>query len=206
MVDASSDLRLAVHDTSVNEVNEPRLRGKTYASAEVEELVDRYRSWLNVERLENGSSPPWSITLAEESPLTVTFGDNQVVFVVRSKELKSAGDTLPAMNVTARYEVQDRGGSVVLARRRPPDVYPPGFVPGSGQRLSGRVQSFRTVLTRRFDRLLPRELDPERIDSIRLPGSDRKARLRATRLLAVDHWLWLDIRVIEAEESPSREE
>jgi hypothetical protein len=206
VADQSSDLHLAVHDSFVNEVNERRLGGRTYTSADFEEAVEGFRSWLNVEQPKSSSSQSWSITLADRNPLTVTFDGNQLVLALRSKEIESAEDTLPPMDVTVRYEVQDRNGRSVLARRRPLEVYPHGFVPGSGRRLPGRVQSFRTILTRRFDRLLPRELDPEQIQPIRLPGSDRKVRVRATRLQTGDHWLWLDSGVVEAEESSSRNE
>src|SRR5262249_9145970 len=140
------------------------------------------------------------------NPLTVTFGRNQLVLVLRTKELESADQTSPAMDVTVRYEVRDRDGRSVLVRPQPPEVYPHGFVPGSGRRIPGRVQAFRTVLIRRFDRLLPQELDPERTQPFQLPGGGRKARIRATRLQTGDHWLWLDSGIAEVEESPSRNE
>ena len=128
-----------------------------------------------------------SVTLDRDAPLTVRFEEGQVVLTLRGTEYTSGDTTYPAMNVTSRWDIDTAGGQLRLVRKPQLEVYPPGFVPGSGARLPFRLLSLRTLLQRRFSRLLPAELDLRKLEP---PDSFRGQMEGHTgRLTAVEGWL-----------------
>jgi hypothetical protein len=137
-----------------------------------------------------GEEKELSITLDPKAPVTVAFERDQVVLVLHGTEYATSDKSYPAMNVTSRWDIVTTGKGVRLVRRPQLEIYPPGFVPGAGKRLPVRLQALRTMLNRRFSRLLPTELDlnnPDKPEAMRgLPEG------RFNRATAANGWFVVD--------------
>jgi uncharacterized protein (TIGR03000 family) len=180
--------QLSVHETFVEDRVRPTLAGKTFTSQEFEKWgkqVSRY----------SGNPPAdlkdknWSMTFAEE-PVRIAFNKGSIALTLCGGSYATEEREYPAMNVTARYRVKHSRTGFRLIRIDKLEVYPPGFRPGSGERLGVRQQILRSLLQRRFDRLLPQELN---LDQSTLPAELAQLDLgRRARVLLQDGWLRLE--------------
>ena len=63
------------------------------------------------------------------------------------------------MDIWATYAIGRGDRGFLLVRDGDVQIYPPGFKPGSGEKLSPAETSVRRILQRRFDKLLKSEID-----------------------------------------------
>ncbi len=109
---------------------------------------------------------PWSILLAEQSPISVEFDNNQFrCHAPRAARFRTRGRQLSGHE-------RDRGLSAIPDRARPRAVregtadLPAGFTPGSGRRLSVRQQVLRDLIQRRFQKVFRRRSSPTRLPRV----------------------------------------
>jgi hypothetical protein len=98
------------------------------------------------------------------------------------------------MNVTARYQLVGTGQQVKAVRQGGLEIFPPDFVPGSGQRLSGRQVAIRKLLQRRFGKIFPEEMVPQGF----VPkGNLAKAgKLTPVEIASRDGWLLVALKAV----------
>jgi len=177
----AADARLSFHQDLLNRRWQRELAGQTLTAEDSEKRAKRLADLFKLQVPEKGEDKDLSITLDEKNPVTIRFEGNQAVVVVRGTEYATSDTVYPAMNVTSRWDVVATSKGVRLVRRPQLEIYPPGFVPGSGKRLPLRLQVPRTMLNRHFSRLLPTELDLNNIEKPEVMGSLPEGRFnRAT--------------------------
>ncbi|MFZ5829875.1 MAG: hypothetical protein ACOY3P_07295 [Planctomycetota bacterium] len=182
-----ADLQVRVHESMVNNSVATALGGMTLSE---ESLRRDISNWLGrvPERLqEDPQEELLSVYFAEERPLTVEFRDNRIAITVRGLRYEKDGETYPGMEVVAVYAIEQKSQGFTLRREGELDIHPPGFDPGSGQRLSARQVTIRTILKRRFDKLF----EPEIAANGFVPEGEwaKVGRLVPTMLRAEDGWL-----------------
>jgi hypothetical protein len=185
-----SDARLSMHQTLMNRALLKDLGGRMLTGDDLEKRAQRMADQFKFDLPPKKDEADMSITLDAKAPMTVSFERGQAVIVIRGTEYAVGDTAYPAMNVTSRWNVVADSKGVRFVRLPELEVYPPDFVPGSGKKLPFRLQAFRTVLSRRFGRLMPVELDLNNLAFAEaFPGMPGGRFRRAT---AADGWLVLD--------------
>jgi len=182
------DLAVQMHQSFANNLANGLLSGVTLHEEDLQKQVIKMRGSLPEELKTEEGRPPWSITFADERPVSVDISKDGFVIAIRGKRFTSGEDSFRAMNIVARYKVEKHDGGSRLVRQGDLEVLPPGFQPGK-DRLSGQQVSLRRLLTRRFGKILKPELVSKGLE---LPGKWKSAgRLTLRQLSIGDGWVAL---------------
>ena len=102
----------------------------------------------------------------------VSLGDGTVRLTVRGSGYTSGDREFDAMDVWATYRIESEAGRYRLVRDGDVQIYPPGFVPGGGKKLSVQQTSLRGILQKRFNKVFKEVVD---VEPLKLPGEMEKA-------------------------------
>lgn len=166
-VDPDAILAARLHETLVNNVAEITLGGRTITQAFVEEQIRKNEGQLPESLQSDADQPPWSITFAKRKPVELDIEDDRLKCTVRGSEYTSGEREFPAMDVWAAYRVEPAPGGIRLVRDGDVQIYPPGFVPGGGEKLSVQETSLRRILQKRFNKVFKEVVD---VEPLKLPG------------------------------------
>jgi hypothetical protein len=150
-------MSLRVHQSAFNHIGST-YAGKTYDGDELEKDAASWFGAAPEAKKSKAEEKPWSVTYAVKDPVSMTFADHGFVTVIRLKQFTSGDSVYDGMNITAKYRFQNTPKGSVAVRQGKLAIFPPGFVPDSGKKLSARQQTIRTVLERRFNRVFTEEL------------------------------------------------
>lgn len=171
-VDPDAVLAARVHETMVNNAAEITLGGRTITQQFVEEQVRKNNGTLPKSLENDPDQPPWSITFAKKLPVQLDADDARVKVTVRGSRFTSGDREFPAMDIWAAYRIEPAAGRIRLVRDGDVQIYPPGFVPGGGEKLSVAETSLRRILQKRFNKVFKDVVDVEPLD---LPGELKHA-------------------------------
>lgn len=158
------DLTMQMHESMINNMIESLFGGAVMTEQRFQEnltellgsLPDRFKS--------DKEGEPWTITFAQHQPISVNFkGANEFSITVRGRSYARADERYPGMNVTANYRIEQTPEGAKAIRQRDVEIYPPGFQPGTGKKLSVRQQVLRDLLERRFEKMFDKEFRPQDI-------------------------------------------
>jgi len=182
-----SDLAIQVHESMVNNLATSGLSGVTLREAEfTATLTDLFGPLPKAFQPEEGRDP-WGISFAHRHPISIVFADGGFKVTLRARRYFRGAKKHPGMNVTAAYKIEKSDQGFKAVRQGELAIFPPGFVPGSGNRLSARQQVIRNLLERRFGKIFTEELVTKNLE---LPGKWSKAgELSLTQLEANHGWL-----------------
>jgi len=182
-----------LHETFVNNVAETLLAGRTITREFVEKQYADNNLTVPESLKEDPKQPPWSITFAKRRPVELDLSDSKVRLTVRGSRYKSGEREFPAMNVWVTYEIKEENGRFRLVRDGDVQIYPPDFVPGGPDRLSGPQTSLRRILQTRFNKVFEPEIV---VKPVTLPGEMAKiGPLELVQLVArKDGWLTAGLR------------
>jgi hypothetical protein len=165
----SPDLCVRVHESMVNNMAAEAASGMIVDDRqvryEIKQLIGKVPA-----ALESEEEKPWGITFADERrhgqlPIEVTFADNRFRLSVRGRAYARGDRRHPGkMSVTATYKIEKTPEGPVAVRDGQLEVFPPGFDPERGDRMSLREKSLQTVLTRSFEKIFKDRLVPENIE------------------------------------------
>ena len=107
---------------------------------------------------------------------------------MRGNRFTSGDREFPAMDIWAAYRIESKGGLIRLTRDGDVQIYPPGFVPGGGDKLTVSETSLRRILQKRFNKVFKDSID---LEPLQLPGELESAGpLPMEQLVAQkDGWL-----------------
>jgi hypothetical protein len=148
-----------IHETAVNNVLEQKFGGRRLTQADVEKMARELKAKVP-DSLENESDQqPWEVTFAKTRPITISAADGRVKLMVRGDKFVSGEREFPGMDIWATYAIGRTDRGYMLLREGDVQIYPPGFKPGGGDKLSPAETSLRRILQRRFDKLMKPELE-----------------------------------------------
>jgi hypothetical protein len=106
----------------------------------------------------------------------------------RGSRFASGEREFPAMDISAAYRIEPGPGGVRLVRDGDVQIYPPGFVPGGGEKLTVQETSLRRILQKRFNKVFDEVVD---VEPLKLPGElERAGPLPMEQLVArKDGWV-----------------
>jgi hypothetical protein len=178
-----------LHPAFINQLANRGLAGKTYTDKQMEDAFSNLNKLLELPPLPKVQDVPWSITMADKDPLIVRIDGNTLITTLRGKSYTSDDNRYNGMNVTSRYHIVHKGDDLRLVRDEELEVLPPDLKPGVPIGL--RQEVLRSLLRRRFGRLLPREIPFRELkldDSLQLQGS-----LRIKDFLTTGGWLTIGL-------------
>ena len=171
-VDPDAVLSARVHESMVNNTAEITLGGRTITQQFVEEQLKKNNVKVPVELENDADQPPWSITFAKRRPVEMDVDDGRVKMTVRGSHYTSGDREFDAMDVWAVYRIEPGHPGVRLIRDGDVQIYPPGFVPGGGEKLNVQQTSLRRILQKRFNKVFKEVVD---VEPLKLPGELEKA-------------------------------
>jgi hypothetical protein len=119
----------------------------------------------------------------------VRFDDSGYAISFRGKAYTSGDKSYEAMNVTARYKIEQANGGIRAVRQGELEIYPPDFEPGKG-RLSTRQTVLKRLLEKRFGKVFEKETASTGLE---LKGNlSRLGKLNVTGLSSNGGWLSVD--------------
>jgi hypothetical protein len=192
-VDSDAVLAARVHETLVNNAAEITLGGRTITQQFVEDQIKKNNGTLPEALGNDPDQQPWSITFAKRRPVELDAGDDRVKVTVRGSRFTSGEREFSAMDIWAAYRIEPAPGGVRLVRDGDVQIYPPGFVPGGGEKLTVQETSLRRILQKRFNKVFKEVVD---VEPLRLPGDlERAGPLPMEQLVArKDGWVALGWR------------
>jgi len=166
-VDPDAVLAARVHETLVGNVAEITLGGRTITQQFVAEQIRRNNGTLPESLGSDADQPPWSITFAKRKPVELDADDSRVKLTVRGTKFTSGDREFPAMDIWAAYRIEPGPGTVRLVRDGDVQIYPPGFMPGGGEKLTVAETSLRRILQKRFGKVFKEVVD---VEPLKMPG------------------------------------
>ncbi len=181
------DIALRVHQSTINNLAADAVAGRTVRDETFRSVLIALLGKLPKELKETEDQTPWAITFAARQPVTVAFADGGFTVTVRGRRYYRGDESYPGMNVTAVYKFAEADGGFKAIRQGELQIFPPGFVPGSGKKLSAREVTIRTLLKRRFGKIFDEEF---LIEQIELPERWSKVgKLQPVQLVGQHAWL-----------------
>ena len=166
-VDPTAVLAARIHETFFNNLAEQELAGRTLTKQLLEEEMKKANRPIPESLKDDADQPPWSITFAKRKPVELKVGDDTVRLTVHGSSYTSGEREFPAIDVWAAYRVGRMNGQICLVRDGDVQIYPPGFVPGGGEKLSVQETSLRRILQKRFNKVFDEVVE---IEPLQLPG------------------------------------
>jgi hypothetical protein len=184
------DLSVRFHESFVNNLTYSLLAGETFDQDDIELLTVELLGKLPEQMQGSDGKDPWSITFDSDEPVTLRILEDVVTVTIRGASYTSGSKVYDAMNVTARYKIVKGDFGIVTATRQGDlEILPPGFVPGSGQRLALRQVVLTDLLRRRFGKIFEETIVA---DGLELPGNWQKlGKLPLTQLTTARGWMAL---------------
>ncbi len=158
-----SDLDVRVHESAINNFAEELFGGMIVTEEQLQQEITDLLGYLPDRLKSPEGEERWSITFPERQPVSVAFTSGGFSVSIRGVSYRKGESEYPGMNVTAGYEIRHGDGQVRAVRRGDLEIFPPGFSPDEGKRLSTREQVLRNMLERRFNEVFPQEIVPEPI-------------------------------------------
>jgi hypothetical protein len=156
-----------IHESFFNNLAEQELAGRTLTKEELESQLEKAGREMPESLESEGDQPPWSITFAKRKPVELSVGDGTVKLTIRGSRYTSGDREFEAMDVWATYKVESDAGVFRLVRDGDVEIYPPGFVPGGGKKLSVQETSLRGILQKRFNKVFDEVVEMKPLE---LPG------------------------------------
>lgn len=180
---AGSDFTVRAHESSINNLTGSALGSMKLDEQGFSDIVTRFLNLPPKVGTEQDNPENWEITFAPAQPITVRFENNEYTITIRGTQYRNKGEApRPAMNVTARYKIEQTPRGLVAKRQGPLQIVPP-----RGGQLSGPEIGLRNTLNERFQKFFEEEMAPKNL--VLGPDTPNPIELRLTRWETAAGWL-----------------
>jgi hypothetical protein len=182
-----ADMSVCVHESMVNNLAADALAGRTVHEEKLQSLAIEMLGHLPDRMKGDDDGLPWAITFARRQPISVVFADDGFQVTIRGAKYIKGQDAHPGMDVSASYKIEKSAEGFKAVRQGSIQVFPPDFVPGSGEKVDAHRQIIRTLLEKRFAKVFELELIGE---GLVLPGKWESAgKLIPIQVTSQNGWL-----------------
>ncbi len=180
-------MSIRVHESMLNNLAFDALAGRTVHEEKLQSVVKDLLGHLPEKMKGDEDGQPWAITFARQQPIAVTFADGGFRITIRGVKYYKGKEGHPGMNVSAAYKIEKTAKGFKAVRQGDIEVFPPDFVPGSGQQIDARRQVIRKLLEKRFAKVFEPEILGEGLE---LPGKWKPAgKMLPIQVECRDGWL-----------------
>ena len=199
-LEGEPDVAIRVHESMVHNLTAGALAGMLLEEERVLSMATEMLGSLPEAFEPDENSEPWGITFARHAPIGVSFSDGRFKVTIRGRKFYKDQAEYPGMNISVAYKIEKTDAGYRAVRQGELEIFPPGFVPGSGRRLSAKQQVIRTMLQRQLGKMFDEVLVTE---PIKFQGerSDRGALVLA-QWKAQDGWLVMGWQWKASEQRP----
>jgi hypothetical protein len=181
-----ADLLVRVHESLFNNTATDMLAGRTLDQPQLDRISMDIVGHVPDRTDDPELHEPWTVTFAEDRPVSVDIDDQQAVIVVRGTKFTSSTRKFEGMRITARYKMSHEGGSLHASRQGDVEVVPIDFVPGR-QTLSARQAALLGPIRKRFSRMFQSQFVS---DGLHLSGNlARMGDMPASQFSADNGWI-----------------
>jgi len=156
---AGNVITARIPESAINNVLEQKLGGRIVTQADVDRLAKDRKAKMPDSLGSDPDQKPWAVTFAKQRPVTVAVDDGRVKLMVRGDKFVSGDRSFPGMDIWVTYAIATSSQGMHLVREGDVQIYPPGFKPGGGEKLSMAETSVRRILQKRFDKLCRSVID-----------------------------------------------
>ena len=181
------DLAVRVHESMVHNLASGALAGMLLKEERVLATITDMLGSLPEGLEPDENSDPWGITFSRPTPIGVSFSDDRFKVTIHGRKFLKDQAEYPGMNISVAYKIEQTDAGFRAVRQGDLEIFPPGFDPESGRRLSPSQQVPRTMLQRRLGKMFDEVLVPEPIVLSGEQGD--RGTLVLTQWKARDGWL-----------------
>jgi len=144
------ELAVRMHESLVNNLAQGLLAGETVGQKWIEETALDLLGKVPPGLKDDPDKEPWTMTLADQRPVTFIVADGGFKLTVRGKSYTSGDRKFDAMDFTIKYRLERDGKALKAVREGSIEIFPPGFVQGRDRlalpaHAAGRVEKGRAV-------------------------------------------------------------
>jgi hypothetical protein len=181
-----ADLLLRLHESMINNTATNMLAGRNLDQPEIDRIAMQLVGQIPDRSADEELREPWSVTFAEDRPVSLSIDDQTATIVVRGTKFTSGTKKLPGMRITAKYRLSREAGTLKAVREEEVEALPINFVKGK-QTLSAREAAMMGPIRKRFAKLFKDEFVS---DGLRLQGNwERLGPVPASEFSADDGWV-----------------
>ena len=192
-VEANADLLLQLHESVPYNAGDCELSGKTLVEEQiVAKLKEQFPKLVDNLKL-NGNGEEQSLTVEfGDSPIRVTFADNNIKVVVETTSIEREGNSYPGMMLEFQFRIENMKDGFRLVADNSPEVLPIDF-DKENDSLSVRETAIRAIIMKKLDKAFekPIEWTESTID-----GENGTLTFKPTYLSTADGWLSLGLDVV----------
>jgi hypothetical protein len=179
-----------VHESMVNNYGDGLLAGQTIRQQQLDRLSLDLFGKRPPQLRHDEEKGPWSITFASKEPLLLRVSGGKASLTIRGRRFASEVRTIDTpLDVTAHYRLLRENNAAKAVREGELEVYPAGFVPEGGRKMSLRQSRDANFIRHRFDDFFTPEITSQ---GLVLPGQwGRTGRLDLVELSADQGWVTL---------------
>jgi hypothetical protein len=155
---AKTPIALRVHESLLGNSTQNMLAGRKFDQQRVQLLAEGILGEVPENLKPDPEEEPFSITFADLDPVTFAFDDDTITFTVRGKGFTLGDKKYNGMDISGRYKIAADGNGLKAARDGDFRITPPGFVSGGARRLSVGDTVIKSVLQKKFAKILPAEV------------------------------------------------
>ena len=168
------DLSLVFHASSLNNLAQGYFAGREYAeedlAREVKRMLGRVPSGLR----RATDQPMWRIQFDKHHPLTFKVDQQTCTIEIRANELTVGDRSIPGSWIKAEYELSTDTAGLIGQRKGKLSIVPADNTQRNARRVGARYQVYRTMLRKRFERILPESFRWKQFDLFGLLPEERR--------------------------------
>lgn len=183
--DLQHDIGLRIHESAFNNFAESLLGGLTLTDEELRTDVAMFLALIKHKEYEpHGDSDDWSVTFAEQKPITAAFRDGHYQIVISGQKWTSGEWEVDALDVTVRFKIEQSESAVKLVRDGEIKIEPPKPLPMLQR---AKLAIAKRVMASKFNHLFPEEIEAK---GLVVPGPWAKVgAMPVAKMVATDGWL-----------------
>jgi len=152
------DLTLRIHESAFNNFAETVFNGMLLHEEELHDTLMDLVGVVPDELKPDDARTPWAVRFEEQKPITLSVGKGEFQVVLRGAGFQKGDRWFPAMEVAAKYRVENGKATAKAVRVGPVEVAPPDFVAGRRSKLSGPEVAIRKNLSERFNKIFKEQV------------------------------------------------
>ncbi len=153
---SAGDISLSLHQSAFNNFATDLLAGERLDEDQLAAQLGKLLGWKPLGLQRSDSEKRWSIDFDQANPLRVEFHEGIVMVTLLARGFQIDDQAIPGARLRVAYQLSVADSQLVGQRQGRIEIMPVATGPAA-ENVGVRFQVFRSMLSRRFDRLFPAE-------------------------------------------------
>ncbi len=183
---SQADAVCRIHESLLNNLADSYLAGRRLREIEIGEFIGELSGSIPAGFQPQQDQASWTISFDKVQPCVIKFDADCLTFEIRATDMFVDQTAYPGAVIQAQYQL-DSQASGLAGKRSPRLSVDVREARDETRQLGVRQQVFRSMVRRRFDSILPVELNWQHIDLPDTWPEDRRLKISAVHV--TDGWL-----------------